>query len=201
MDVPVEALLSYGEVFSSGVFGSEVADDAVDDDEFYVLFFYESAGFVEEEHLVVAVVGAGEDYSFEGFCGVAAEAFGHASESFWSEGSFRIYVQSVAVDSSFFLGELDGDAELVGELGFAYSVFAAEFCGCLGLDSAVEEFIEGFGAGGDEADLFAFVVVFLGCVEGDVEEFAGALAEEAGFLFGEAGEGDDFAGGDDCEGF
>jgi len=60
----VEFLLADGEGFSADVFAAEVRCERVDDDEADVVLFYYFVGVFEEEDLVVAGVGVGDDDVF-----------------------------------------------------------------------------------------------------------------------------------------
>jgi len=88
----VEFLLAEGEGFSADVFASEVAGEAVDDDEADVVFFDDFVGVFEEEDLVVAGVGVGDDDVFGYLLWVEVEVLCHLDYAFGAEGVFGVDV-------------------------------------------------------------------------------------------------------------
>lgn len=193
VDVFVEFLLAFGEHAAAEVFGAEVADEAVDDEEFDVLELGVVLDLLDEEHLVVAVVGAADDDVFEGFGGGEFFGLGHVDDAFGAEGAFRVDVGGFGVAAAVFGGELDVDAELVAELGFAGAEGAGEFGHGAGFDAAAEEGVEFAAVGGDAFDGLSFLPELIGSFKtntgkalsgfDDLLGGAGADTSEAGEFF------------------
>ena len=203
MDMFVQLLLSFGEHAAAEVFGAEVADEGVDDEEFDFFELGVVLDLLDEEHLVVAVVGAADDDVFEGFVGVEVFGLGHVDDAFGAEGAFGVDVGGFGAAAAFVGGELDVDAELVADLGFAAAEGAGEFGHGGAFDAAAEKGVEFAAAGGDAFDGLAFVPELVGGFEADGGEALGGFDDflgGGGADAGEAGEFLDGGGGDAFDG-
>ena len=119
VEVFVEFLLAFGEHAASEVFGAEVADEAVDDEEADFFELGVVLDLLDEEHLVVAVVGAADDDVFESLVRGDVFGLGHVDDAFGAEGAFGVNVGGVGSAAALVEGELDVDAKLVANLCFA----------------------------------------------------------------------------------
>ncbi len=119
VEVFVEFLLAFGEHAAAEVFGAEVADEAVDDEESDFFELGVVLDLLDEEHLVVAVVGAADDDVFEGLVGGDVFVLGHVDDAFGTEGAFGVDVGGFGGASALIGGQLDADADLVADLGFS----------------------------------------------------------------------------------
>jgi len=119
VEVFVEFLLAFGEHAAAEVFGAEVADEAVDDEESDFFELGVVLDLLDEEHLVVAVVGAADDDVFEGLVGGDVFVLGHVDDAFGAEGAFGVDVGGFGGASALIGGQLDADADLVADLGFS----------------------------------------------------------------------------------
>lgn len=82
VEVRVESLLAFSEGFASDVFASEMRQNGVDDEEFDFLFLAELEGLIHSEDLVVAVVDACKEYSFEDLLGLKLHCLRYLVDSF-----------------------------------------------------------------------------------------------------------------------
>ncbi len=156
VEVFVEFLLAFGEHAAAEVFGAEVADEAVDDEEADFVELGVVLDLLDEEHLVVAVVGATDDDVFEGLVGGDVFGLSHGDDAFGAEGAFGVNVGGFGVAATLVGGELDVDAKLVADLGFAGAKSAGEFGHAAGFEAATEEGVQFAAVGGDAFDSLAF---------------------------------------------
>ncbi len=138
VEVFVEFLLAFGEHAAAEVFGAEVADEAVNNEESDFVELGVVLDLLDEEHLVVAVVGAADDDVFEGLVGGDVFGLGHVDDAFGAEGAFGVDVCGFGVTAALVGGELDVDGELMAELGFAGSECSGEFGHAAGFKAATE---------------------------------------------------------------
>ena len=163
VEVFVEFLLAFGEHAAAEVFGAEVADDGVDDEEFDVGELGVVLDLLDEEHLVVAVVGAADDDVFEGLVGGDVFVLGHVDDTFRAEGAFSIDIGGFSSASALIGGQLDADADLVANLGFSRAEGSCEFGHGTGFKTTAEECIEFTAFGCDAFNGLAFLPELIRC--------------------------------------
>ncbi len=157
VEVFVEFLLAFGEHAAAEVFGAEVADEAVDDEEADFFELGVVLDLLDEEHLVVAVVGAADDDVFEGLVGGDVFGLGHVDDAFWAEGAFGVDVGGFGPAAALVGGELDVDAELVADLGFPRAEGSCEFGHRTGFKTSAKKCVEFTAVGSDAFNGLTFL--------------------------------------------
>ncbi|MBA7690081.1 hypothetical protein ES703_98605 [subsurface metagenome] len=87
---------------------------------------------------MVRRVGLGEDDVLEGLLWVEAEPRSHLLYPLGAESVLGVYVERPAPEASLLGGQLDGDAELLADLGLARPELAVELRDGLRLDAPAQ---------------------------------------------------------------
>ena len=95
--VVVETLLSLCEHLSADILASKVGCQGVDDDQADVVVFDDLVRLFQEKYLMVGVVGFRIDNPLRYISRLQPCCFGHSHDPFWTEGLFRIKVQSASI--------------------------------------------------------------------------------------------------------
>src|SRR2546422_3307732 len=95
--VVVESLLSLCEHLSADILASEVGCQRVDDDQADVVVFDDLVRFLQEKYLMVGVVGFRIDNPLRYISRLQPCCLGHSHDPLWTEGLFRIKVQSASI--------------------------------------------------------------------------------------------------------